>query len=114
MPYIAVNTAQKIPAAVKEKLKKELGRLIAIIPTKTEAGLMVDFSDGRTIYKAGKEADGAFIDLRLFHKSDYEPQKKFTEECFELFVRELGLKQENIYITIMEFDSWGTAGTLKQ
>ena len=114
MPYIAVNTTQKIPAAMKEKIKAEFGRLIAIIPTKTEAGLLVDFSDGRTIFKAGEEVDGAFIDLRLFHKSEYEPKKKFTEESFEMLIRELGLKKENIYITIMEFDNWGSAGTLKQ
>ena len=113
MPYIAINTTQKLSDAQKEKIKTELGRLIAIIPTKTEAGLLVDFSDSRTVYKAGENVPGAFIDLRLFHKSDFEPKKKFTEETFEMFSRELGLKKENMYLTIMEFDNWGSGGTLK-
>jgi phenylpyruvate tautomerase PptA (4-oxalocrotonate tautomerase family) len=113
MPYIAVNTTQELSPALKEKLKAELGRLIALIPTKSEAGLLVDFSGGHTFFKAGKEASGAFVDLRLFHKSETEPKKKFTEETFALLSRELGIKPENMYLTITEFENWGSAGTLK-
>jgi phenylpyruvate tautomerase PptA (4-oxalocrotonate tautomerase family) len=113
MPYIAVNTTQKLSDALKEKIKAEFGRLITVIPTKNEAGLLVDFSGDRTFFKAGKEAEGAFIDLRLFHKSEFEPKKKFTEGCFEMLSRELGLRKENMYLTIMEFDNWGSAGTYK-
>ena len=113
MPYIAINTAQELSAAQKEKIKTELGRLITIIPTKTEAGLVVDFSGSRTIYKAGENVSGVFIDVRLFHKTDFEPKKKFTEETFEMLSRELGLKKENMYLNIMEFDNWGSAGTYK-
>jgi phenylpyruvate tautomerase PptA (4-oxalocrotonate tautomerase family) len=114
MPYIAVNTTKKLSAAGKKKIKTELGRLIGIIPTKSEANLLVDFSGGRSMYKAGDEVPGAFIDLRLFHKADYEAKKKFTEETFELLSRELGLKKENMFLTIMEFENWGSGGTLKQ
>ena len=113
MPYIAVNTAQKLSDAQKEKIKTELGRLISIIPTKTEAGLLVDFSDSRTMYKAGENVSGVFIEVRLFRKADFEPKKKLTEELFELFIRELGIKKENMYLNIMEFDNWGSAGTYK-
>jgi phenylpyruvate tautomerase PptA (4-oxalocrotonate tautomerase family) len=113
MPYIAVNTSRKLSDAQTEKIKSELGRLITIIPTKTEAGLQVDISDGRVFFKAGENAAGAFIDLRLFHKSDFEFKKQFTEEAILMFMRELDLKKENIYMTIMEFDNWGSGGTLK-
>ena len=113
MPYIAINTSQKLSDAQKEKIKAELSRLIAIIPTKTEAGTLVDFSDARTMYKAWEKIDGAFIDLRLFRKSEFEFKKKFTEEAFEMFSRELGIKTENIYLNIMEFEAWGAGGTLK-
>ena len=113
MPYIAINTSQKLSDAQKEKIKAELGRLIAIIPTKIEAYLMVDFSDARTFYKAGQKVEGAFIDLRLFRKSEFEPKKKFTEETLKMLSSELGIKKENMYLTIMEFDDWGSDGTLK-
>ena len=113
MLYVAVNTAEKLSDAQKEKIKTELGRLITIIPTKTEAGLLIDFSDSRTMYKAGENVSGAFIEIRLFRKTEFEPKKKLTEEIFEMFSRELGLKKENMYLNILEFDNWGSAGTYK-
>ena len=113
MPYVAINTAQKISDSQKDKIKTEIGRLITIIPTKTEAGTLIDFSDSRTFYKGGEKVSGAFIDVRLFHKSDFEPKKKFTEETLELLSRELGIKKEHMYLSITEFDNWGIAGTLK-
>ena len=113
MPYIAINTSLQLSDAQKEKLKTELGRLITIIPTKTEAGLLIDFSGGRTMYKAGENVSGAFIELRLFHKSEFDPKKQFTEACFEMLSRELGLKKENMYLNILEFENWGSAGIFK-
>ena len=110
MPYIAINTAQKLSDVQKEKIKTELGRLMTIIPTKTEAGLLIDFSDSRTMYKAGENVSGAFIEIRLFHKSEFEPKKKFAEEIFELLTRELGLKKENMYLNMIELENWGSAG----
>ena len=113
MPYIAINTSMELSAGQKEKIKTELGRLITIIPTKTEAGLVIDFSGGRTIYKAGAEVSGVFIDLRLFRKSDFEPKKKFTEETFEMFARELGLDKNDMILNIIELENWGSTGTYK-
>jgi len=113
MPYIAINTSLNLTAVQKEKIKAALGRLITIIPTKTEAGTLINISDSQTIYKAGENVSGAFIDVRLFHKADFEPKKKFTEETFAMLSRELGLKTENMYLTIMEFDNWGSGGTYK-
>jgi len=113
MPYIAINTTQELSAAQKEKIKSELGRLMTIIPTKTEAGLLVDFSGGRTMYKAGVSVDGAFIDLKLFKKSELEPKKQYTAEIFNLFTRELGIKKEHIYMTIDEYENWGSNGELR-
>ena len=113
MPYIAVNTSVKLSDAQKERIKIELGRLITLIPTKTEAGTLIDFSDSKTIYMGGKKVPGAFIDVRLFHRADFEPRKKFTEETFELLSRELGLEKENMYLSILEFENWGSGGTYK-
>ena len=113
MPYISINTSLKLSDSQKEKIKSEIGRLITIIPTKTEAGTFVDLSDGRTMYKAGEKIDGAFIELRLFRKSEFEDKKKFTEELFTMLSGELGLKNENMTLNILEFDNWGAGGSLR-
>ena len=111
MPYILVNTSLKMTAAQKEKVKAEFGRLITIIPTKSEAGLLVDFSDGHTMYRAGEEVPSAFIEMRHFGKAELEPRKKFIEEVFKMLKTELGLEKENVYMNILEFDTWGSSGT---
>ena len=114
MPYIAINTTKELNPGQKEKIKAELGRLMSIIPTKTEAGLLIDFSGGRTLYKGGQEVDGAFIDLRLFKKSELEPKKEYCAEVFKLLSQELGIKNENMYFTIGEYENWGARGELLQ
>ena len=112
MPYIAINTVQELNNTQKEKIKTELGRLMSIIPTKNEAGLLIDFSGGRTFYKAGLKVDGAFIDLRLFKKSELGPKKEYCAEVFNLLARELGIEKENMYLNIGEFENWGSKGEL--
>ena len=113
MPYIAINTSLKLTAAQKEKVKTEFGRLIAIIPTKAETGLLIDFSDGHTMYRAGIEAACAFIDVRLYGKAEFEYKKQFTEETFKMLTKELGLETAKMYLSISEFDTWGSAGIFK-
>jgi phenylpyruvate tautomerase PptA (4-oxalocrotonate tautomerase family) len=112
MPYIAVNTAQELSGPQKEKIKTELGRLIALIPTKSEAHLLVDFSGGRTLYRAGKEVPGAFIEVRLYAKAPLESKKQLTQAIFDLFATEAGFKKEEMYLNILELDTWGTGGFL--
>ena len=112
MPYLAINTMQELSAEKKEKIKKELGALMSIIPTKNEAGLMIDFSGRHTFYKAGSNVDGAFLDLRLFGKSDLEPKKKYTAEVLDMMSKELSISKDNIYMNISEFECWGSRGEL--
>ena len=111
MPYIAINVTEKLSDTQKEKIKAEFGRLIMLIPTKTEARTLVDFSDCRTMYKDGRLIAGAFIELRLWHASEFENKKQFTEQTFTMLARELGLAPENIYLNIAEFEHWGADGT---
>jgi len=113
MPYIAVNTSEKLSEDQKEKIKAEFGRIITIIPTKTEATTLVDFSDSRTMYMGGVNVSGAFIELRLWHTYEVEFKKRFTEETFEMLSRELGLKKENMHLNIVELQEWGSGGTYK-
>ena len=112
MPYVSIKTVKKLDDAQKDKIKAELGRLMPIIPTKTEAGLMVDFSGDHTFYKAGNRVDGAFVELRLYRKSELEPKKKYTAELLKFLCEELGLKKECVYMNIMEFENCGSNGEL--
>ncbi|MDR1626835.1 MAG: hypothetical protein LBT33_09875 [Spirochaetia bacterium] len=113
MPYVLINTSLRLSAVQKERVKSEFGRLIAMIPTKTEAGLLVDFSDGHTMYRAGEEAPCAFIEVRLFGRTETGIKKEFTKEVFGMLGRELGLEIPRMYLNIQEFDTWGSGGIFK-
>ncbi|MDR2468436.1 MAG: hypothetical protein LBD22_05695 [Spirochaetaceae bacterium] len=110
MPYISINTSAALSDANKATLVSELGRLITIIPGKTEADLIVDLSTSRAMFMGGKKTPSAYIDLRVYTKTTDEAKKLFTREVFTLLNHELGIKTEHLYMTIAEFDNWGYDG----
>jgi hypothetical protein len=110
MPYISVTTGQKLSAPQKEKLKTGLGRLITIIPGKTEADLIVHIQDGGSFYMGGTETPSVYIDLRVYTKTDPEAKKRFSRELFAFITDELGIEAARQYLTIGEYDHWGYDG----
>jgi phenylpyruvate tautomerase PptA (4-oxalocrotonate tautomerase family) len=109
MPYLSVTIGQKLEAAQREKLKTELGRLITIIPGKSESDLIVNIQD-TPLYMGGAEVPCVYIDLRVYTKTTEEAKKRFTRETFALITRDLGIPPERQYLTIGEYENWGYAG----
>lgn len=110
MPYLAISTNEEIPRAKKDTLKSALGNLIPIIPGKSEPDLMLEFRDGASMFMGGAAAPCAYVDLRVYTKTDDGAKKHFTSEVLSLLERELKIKTENLYMTIAEFDNWGYDG----
>jgi phenylpyruvate tautomerase PptA (4-oxalocrotonate tautomerase family) len=110
MPYLAISIGQKLEAAQKDKLKTEMGRLITIIPGKTEPDLIVRIEDGAAMYMGGEEIPCAYIDLRVYTKTTEEAKKRFTHETCACIAREFGIPAERQYLTIREFENWGYDG----
>jgi phenylpyruvate tautomerase PptA (4-oxalocrotonate tautomerase family) len=110
MPYLSVHISPRLEAAQKTQLKTELGRLITIIPGKTEPDLMVRIADGDAMYLDGKEVSCAYIDLRVYTKTTDEAKQRFTHETCAYIAREFGVPAERQYLTIREFENWGYDG----
>jgi phenylpyruvate tautomerase PptA (4-oxalocrotonate tautomerase family) len=110
MPYIQVTVGQKLSDPQKEALKSELGRLIAIIPGKAEADLIVSIQDGGSLYMGGIKAPSVYIDLRVYTAVDPEAKKHFARELFSSITRQLGIPSSRQYLTIGEYDHWGYDG----
>jgi phenylpyruvate tautomerase PptA (4-oxalocrotonate tautomerase family) len=110
MPYIQVTLGQKLSDPQKETLKSELGRLIAIVPGKTEPDLIVSIQDGTSLYMGGTREPSAYIDLRVYTKTDPEAKKRFTRELFAVITAQLGIPISRQYLTIAEYDHWGYGG----
>ncbi|AEF82933.1 phenylpyruvate tautomerase MIF-related protein [Leadbettera azotonutricia] len=110
MPFISVTIGQKLNSAEKEKLKAELGRLITIIPGKTEPDLIVHIQDSGAVYMGGTETPSVYIDLRVYTKTKEDAKKTFTKKLFDFITAEYGIKPDRQYLTISEYENWGYDG----
>ncbi len=113
MPYIAINTSKLLSDTQKEALKTALGEKITVIPGKSESKLMIDISDGHTMYFSGEKRELAYVDVKCYGSTEFASKKAFTEAAFEAVQQTTGLPQDGIYLTYSEFENWGTLSTLK-
>ena len=113
MPYLQFNTSKTLTAEQREAVKTELGKLIAIIPTKTEKNFMIDFCEGHPMYFHGQPARScAFLELRLFGKSDFQAKQQFVQQVFRMMDHVLGIKEDEMFMNIIELEEWGSRGNL--
>lgn len=114
MPFISINTAQKLTKENKNNIKTEIGKKISIIPNKREEVLMIQFADGVSTYFAGIEnPNAAYIDIKCYKQATFEDNQKFAEAINAIMLQEAGIESSDLYLTISEYSTWGTKGTLK-
>jgi len=113
MPHVAVSMAEKLTKEQTTDLKKTLGQLIAILPTKSESVLMVDIADDRSLFFAGEElAHGAFVDVRLYGESPFDAKQQFTKELTAYLEETFSVPPQYVYVNFVELNQWGVRGDL--
>lgn len=114
MPYLGIHISKKLSEETQDRIKREIGQVINLIPNKREEVLMIEFLKGEAMYLGGvKSEDIAYIDLKCYKKAPYEENKAFTEQVYRILKETLGLESGQVYLTIAEYDNWGSKGTLK-
>ena len=114
MPLIIVNTNLTLEKNQKDALKDAFGKAITILPGKTEQVLMIDISDGHTIYFHGEEPAGtAHVEVRLYGSSSFASKAEFTEAVYKLLEDIVGLDKDEVVVNFNEFSVWGAKGKLK-
>ena len=114
MPFISVNVSGSLSKMQKDEIKSSLGKLIEILPTKSEKGLMVDICDNHTLYYAGEEMEkAAFIDLRVYKESPFDEKREFFKRVCEMMSEIAGIDAANIYCNIFELSNWGSRGDFR-
>lgn len=112
MPYIGTRTTEKLTDEKKAVLAKRFGTAITAIPGKSEAHLMLGFDENTTMYFGGKTgAPMAFVEVKLFGKSDREHLTKLTELICEILEEELDIDGANAYVKYEEVSHWGWNGS---
>lgn len=111
MPYISTKVNVKISKEKEDALKARFGQAISIFPGKSETYLMLSFEDECSLYFGGKNNFGiAFVDVKLFGRSDNTSYDKMTAEVTKIINEELGISPSSVYVKYEEVDHWGWNG----
>lgn len=111
MPLINLQVSFSLSHEDKDNIAKELGRLISLMPGRSEKYLMVSIKDEYAYYLAGVKLErAAFMDLRLLGHESEEGQEKFVVEAQASLSKLLDIPIGNIYTNILEMPHWGARG----
>ena len=113
MPFIDSKITLKISEEKKEKIKSELGKIISVIPGKSESWLMVGINDDYRLYfKGEKKEKAAFVEVKIYGSADKSAKDKVTSLICSLYEKELDIPKDSVYITFQEIGDWGWNGGL--
>jgi phenylpyruvate tautomerase PptA (4-oxalocrotonate tautomerase family) len=108
MPYIGSKVTVPLTEQKKETLKSELGKIISLIPGKSESYLMIGFEDNYSLYFKGEKLSlGAFVEVKIFGCASKAALSDVTKEICALYLRELNIPPHAIYVKYEEVSNWG-------
>ncbi len=114
MPFTHLSTTKILTQAEKETLADEIAKLVATMPGKPYERTMVRIDDGCEIFRAGKPAECAYFQTHFQNPVPIENQTSYIEGLYELFRQRLGLEASQVYMSMIDLDTWGSRGTLQR
>ena len=110
MPYIQTGTNCNISKEKEIAIKEKLGRAITLLG-KSEDWLMVEFVPNCNLYFKGKDDEiFAYVDVKLYGRSNNEAYNSMTGAISEVLNTELGILPSNVYVSYSEFENFGWNG----
>ena len=111
MPFINLRTTTKISEDKETVLRRELGKIITLIPGKRETWLMLEFEDEcKMAFRGTADADCAMIIVELLGGASNKAYDDMTKALCELVNTELSVPMDRIYVRYAEYSHWGFAG----
>lgn len=104
MPFIDVRSSGEITPAQEEEVKERLGQAIALIPGKSEASLMIQFSDRCRLWYGGERGEIVFVNVMLYGKADPQAYEAFQAAVIPALEEGLGAKR--VYLKFEEVPHW--------
>ncbi len=110
MPFIDSKISVAVSDEKKEIIKTKLGKAVATLG-KSENFLMVGFDDEYDLYFAGDKVDkGAYVAVSLYGNASPGAYSDMTGEICEIFMEELGIPGDKVYVTYRGVSDWGWNG----
>lgn len=113
MPFVHLSTTKTMTMAEKEVISDEIAKLVATLPGKPYERTMVRIDAGCEIFRAGKQADCAYLQTHFQNPVGIGAQTEYIEALYALFKERLGLEAHQLYMSMIALDTWGTRGTLQ-
>jgi len=113
MPFTHLSTTKSMTMEEKETLADEIAKLVATLPGKPYERTMVRIDAGCEIFRAGKLAECAYFQTHFQRPVPLDAQTSYIENLYELFKERLGLESTQIYMSMIDLDTWGSRGTLQ-
>ena len=112
MPYFDIATTQNLTDASKKQLQQEMGRIIELVPGKSERWLMVQLHDEVCLSFAGSaDAPAAVITLKTFGELMAEQYDMLTTEICQCVGTLLQTNPDRIYVIYEPITHWGWNGS---
>ncbi|MDE6592334.1 MAG: hypothetical protein K2K57_04635 [Oscillospiraceae bacterium] len=111
MPFINVKTNENVSADKAEVIKSELGRVISIIPGKSESWLMVNIEGDCALYFKGTSESAAIAQVQLYGGASSECLSELTGEITGILGNALGIPAGRVYVSYMLTENWGWNGS---
>lgn len=105
MPFIELKTNQNIEDATA--LKAQLGEAITAIPGKSEAWLMVELEDNKTMYFKGSDEPCAMFEIAIFGSASDSAYDDLTKRICTISEELLSVPADRTYVKYTEIDHWG-------
>ncbi len=112
MPYISTKTNIDLAKDKRDALAARYGKIISLVPGKTERWLMLSFDDKVPMYFGGKsDKPMAYIEMSIFGEASYSVYDKLTAAVCEAVSAETGIAPADIYVKYEEAEHWGWNGS---
>ena len=93
-------------------MKTRLGKVISLIPGKSEEWLMLEFSDRCDLYFRGDRSQpSAFIEIKVFGGVPEACLDRLTKAVCEVYETELQIAGDRIYVKYEDVEKWGWNGS---
>jgi len=112
MPYLQISLSPKLDDATKTALIREAGKLIELIPGKSESVLMVRLDDDADVRFRGICEKCAYVSVSLYKPSSFEAKQAFAKAFTESLGQLAGIEPSNVFLTYTEFPNWAANGNL--
>ena len=111
MPFIKINTNEKVSVQQAEQIKSALGQAITAVPGKSEGWLMVSVSGEQQLYFRGTDEPAAIAEVSLYGAASGNALNTLTSHITGILSDTLSISSDRIYVSYMMTENWGWNGS---